>query len=136
MSFPRESLEVAGYLFEQAHGRVLAPSEISAVEDAGFLSASPEEVAGTIWSTLATASLPSDYRTSAYWALGKLARKKDKKRFIEALRQEVQTDIRVAYQILVALENMAERVFSRDSVSFDEDELNRRDALAYLSAHK
>lgn len=77
--------------------------------------------------------MPRDYRSLAYWALGKLGRKTDKRRFVDALRREVQGDMQVAYQILIALENMDEPVFSRDGVSCAEDELNRRDALAYLA---
>jgi hypothetical protein len=128
-----EKLEAAAYLFEKSHGNRLTPGEISAIEKAGLAAASPNAVADDIWRALGT-SKPNDYRASAYWALGKLARKADKPRFVAALRVELQQDGRVAYQIMIALANLGEPVFSRKSVRCDEDEVNRQDALSYLDA--
>lgn len=135
MTFPREKLEGAGYLFERSHGNRLGAYETSVIEEAGLSSAGPSEVADAIWGAL-TGPMSREYRLAAYWALGKLGRKGDKQKLVTALRREVQEDVQVAYQILIALDNMDEPVFSRSGVSYDEDELNLRDAMAYLESQK
>ena len=135
MSFARENLEGAAYVFEKFHGRKLDSIDISVIEDAGLAALLPDVIADMIWSALEEPQ-DIDYRMAAYWALGKLARKEDKERFVSALRAEVKNERRVAYQIMIALDNMNEQVFSRSGVSFDEDTLNESDAMAYLGNQK
>jgi len=135
MSFGRQNLEAAAYVFEKSHGRQLEVSELSAIQDAGFAILSPDVIADMIWSALEEPQ-DSEYRIEAYWALGKLARMNDKLRFINALRIEIERDIQASYQIMIALDNMDEHIFSRPGVCCNEDTLNKMDALVYLERQK
>ena len=71
----------------------------------------------------------------AYWVLGTKRDEKLVPFFLQQLRIELTRDMNCAYQIMIALEDVDEEVFSdeRSSYSFDEDDLNRRDAVAYLA---
>jgi hypothetical protein len=128
-------IEAAGYRFEQCRGRQLAASELSLIRQAGFQDVDPKRLADLLWDTLAKPQ-PAEYRTSAYWALGKRGDKTDKAKLISALRTEVEAHIRVGYQIMIALDNLGEPVFSRDSRGYHDDDENRRDALAYLARQR
>lgn len=133
MSFPAAHLEAAAYLFEQSHGNRPSYYELTLIKKAGLSEAPPAEVADAIWRALA-GEPENPYRTTAYWALGKLARSEDKEKFVAALRREAPRDIRVGFQIMIALGNLGEPIFSRSGVGYNEDELNRQDAIAYLKA--
>ena len=52
-----------------------------------------------------------------------------------ALQHEIDRDLPVAFQVMIALENLGEQVFAddRSSRSILELELNKRDALRYLN---
>jgi hypothetical protein len=131
MQFLRQNIEVAAYLFEKSHGSQLDPKELSVIENAGLTTPSPDIIANAIWSALEEPQ-DIDYRMAAYWALGKLARKEDKWKFINALEAEIKGQMHVAYQIMVALDNMGEPIFSRNELSFCDIALNNSDALAYI----
>ena len=125
-------IEAASYRFEQCRGHRLGAYETSVISEAKYEHADPKELAARLWSTLQEEQ-PSTYRTSAYFALGKFGDRSELPKLVDALRAEVQRDIRVGYQIMIALDNLGESVFSRDSRGHLEDDANRRDALDYLA---
>ncbi len=78
----------------------------------------------------------SPLRSSAYWALGKHRDPHDLAPLVAALRRELFRDADVAYQILIALDNLGEPVFppeQRDRSSRDH-EPNRAAAERYLTS--
>lgn len=74
-------------------------------------------------------------RASVFWALGKRYDRALLPFFRKSLKVEVAADSESVYQILIALDNLDERVFGadRDGGSCLEKDLNRRDAMAYLA---
>ena len=97
-------------------------------------SAANEDIASKIWSAL-DADLPEGLRSAAYWALGKRCRKDYKQRFVAALQSEICRSSSVSYQIMIALEDLDEHVFSpeRSGASILEAKQNIADAERYLA---
>jgi hypothetical protein len=97
-------------------------------------SAASDEIAARIWSAL-DVGLPEELRVTAYWALGKRSQKEDKRRFVAALEREITRSHSTCYQIMIALDNLGEPVFSsaRAGSSVLEAEQNVADAKRYLT---
>lgn len=135
MEFDEANLAAAAFLFERGRGVPLEKSQLDEIERAGLAEIDPSILADQIATHLRTSPnvAPND-RASAYWALGKKHDRHLIPFFREALTKEVNCDICVAYQIMIALDNLGEPVFepSRTSRSFDEDVLNKRDAMKYI----
>jgi hypothetical protein len=126
-------LSAAGFAFEKQRGITLGPFELSAIEEFSLADANCAQLANEIWDSLA-GEKPDAYRVAAYWALGKQLNGSDKPKFVSALVRELPKSAHATYQIMVALENLGERVFNpnRGGTTYDEAELNLADAAAYL----
>jgi len=74
------------------------------------------------------------FLSAAYFALGKRCDPADVPFLRDRLKVELNRDPQVFFQVMIALENMGEDVFSpeRDSYSILDAELNRSDAIRYL----
>lgn len=131
LSFDAARLLAAALLFEQKRGRTLSREEEAEIQAAGLYRRATDYVAEEIWHLVTHDPDPS-LRGTAYWSLGKLMREGDRARLIEALGREVTKDGDAMYQVMIALDNLGEEVFSRSSVSVKDVEQNREDALAYL----
>ena len=125
----------AGLLFERERGVPLDPSDHDGIRDAGLDSATTGEVAARVWTALSE-DLSEESRGAAYWALGKSYRKEEKDRLVSALKIEVGRRAAVAYQIMIALDNLDEPVFSPDRSGYSvlEAAQNLADAERYLAA--
>jgi hypothetical protein len=134
MTASNEFFSAAGLFFEKQRGVKMSQHELSIIDDAGLDKADPNDVGDFIWKSL-PAVRDVQTRITAYWALGKRREPEDRQKLIAALAEELPRNARVAFQIMVAIENYDASVFdpSRKGRSFDEDELNRADALHYLS---
>ena len=131
-------VSAAGFAFEKRRGVPLGHYELSVIEEAGLADADCERLADEIWASL-DEERPEQYRITAYWALGKQCRDADRKKLILALAHELPKNMHAVYQIMVALTNHGEEVFSSSrggSTSYDEADLNRADATAYLARTK
>lgn len=106
--------------------------------DSGELDVEGQELcflAATIRETLAAeAGLDPIILSAAYFALGKRCDPADIPFLRDRLKIELGRDPQVCFQVMIALENMGEDVFSpeRDSYSILDAELNRSDAIRYL----
>lgn len=128
-----EWLSAAGFLFERRRGIGLFDYAYELIAAAGLHDATVNDVAEQVVDLLDSEPLDARERTTAYWALGKLGDNRHLK-FLQARLREELVNIRVAHQAMIALANLGERVFApeRTGISFDEDALNRRDAMEYL----
>lgn len=133
----KEFFTAAAFLFERERGVLLEPSDHVSIRAVGLDSATAEEVAARIWTALEN-DLSEECRGTAYWALGKSYRKVEKERLVSALKAEVAKSLVVAYQIMVALDNLDEPVFSpeRNGASVREEAQNLADAQRYLAYNR
>ncbi len=138
MHFPEEAIAAAAFLFERVNGNKLSKFEIDEIERCGLSDIDPQFVAKEL---MATASddrkSGSTYRQQAYWALGKLSDEKLMPFFRMRLELELRRDLLAVYQILIALDNLNQPVFSKDrlgNVGIHEYEANRKDAQSYLDS--
>lgn len=132
----KDDLEAAARLFELELGRDLPAEDHKRIRDAGLSVENSSAIAGEIKKLLLDPKAGSEYRSLAYWALGKRHDAGNLDYFRQALRREVGTDMNVAYQIMIALDNLEEPVFGRDRQGYAamDSEHNKTDALAYLEA--
>ena len=129
-------LTAAAFRFEAARGVRHSSFETEFIADAELTTVPPDDLAQTLWHWLETEGADSPLRGSAYWALGKRRDPRDVAPLVGALRRELPRDADVAYQILIALENLGEPAFppeQRERSSRDH-ELNRAAALRYLDS--
>ena len=135
MRFPEDAIPAAAFLFELARGVPLGPHEISEIQRHGLDGVDPELVEREL-RYLITAEHKSDSRDrqQSYWALGKKQDSGLVPFFRDQLRLELRRDMIAAYQIMIALQDVGEPAFGSDrsGYSFDDYELNRRDAENYL----
>ena len=134
--FTDSLLEAAVYRFEMANGRKLTPYEFDCVAAAGLENIDPHDLADNICSYLDTSPQPlSEKRSAAFFALGKSYDTRLLQYFRRHLAHEIHSDMAVAYQIMIALDNLAEPVWKvgMSSFSFDETELNHEAATRYLA---
>jgi hypothetical protein len=138
-TFPKDKLVAAAYVFESANGNTLPPDELSHVNAAEVQNADPAHLANGIRGALEAASPPeAGYRAIAFWALGKRFDPSLRDFFRRHLAAEVNRDAQVAYQIMIALDNLDEPVWpaEQSSRSSAEDERNRAAALRYVPDSK
>ena len=135
MRCPGDAILAVGFFFELAGGVPHEPYEMSEIQKHGLDGLDPERIAREL-RDLITAEHKNDNRDrqQAYWALGK---KRDRGLipfFCDQLRLELRRDMIAAYQIMIALQDIGEPIFGSDrsGYSFDDHELNRRDAESYL----
>jgi hypothetical protein len=103
------------------------------IADAGLKGADTREVEARIIALLDSGELDVGERMGAYYAF-----KNSPRDHVAYLRIRLALELRLdeigaATQAMFALAAMGEAVFSRTSISHDEDALNRRDAEAYLA---
>lgn len=110
--FPEPKLTAAGYFFASANGNEMDASQRAEILVSGLNGADPAVVAGDICDGLENASdLSNDYRAAAFWALGKRFDPGLIPFFRRHLMAEMGRDMGVAYQIMIALDNLAEPVW-------------------------
>ncbi len=129
-------LTAAAFRFEAARGVRHSDFETEIIAESELDATPPDDLAQTLWGWLAAEGADSPLRGSAYWALGKRRDPRDLAPLIAALRRELPRDAGVAYQILIALENLGEPVFppeQRERSSRDY-ESNRAAAQRYLDS--
>lgn len=120
MRYGEEDVREAAFLFEETRGKGSVEADRLARELVASVMEDPEDDPG--------------YRGSVYWALGKRCDPALVPFFRERLELELERDVEAVYQILIALEDAGEAVFSpaRLSRSVMDHEMNRADALGYL----
>lgn len=135
MCFPDDAILATAFFFELARGVPLGQYEVSEIQKHGLNSIDPELLARKLRHLITTEHKgDSKDRQQAYWALGK---KRDSgliSFFRDQLRLELGRDMIATYQIMIALQDIGEPTFGSDrsGYSFDDYELNRRDAESYL----
>lgn len=127
-------LTAAALRFEAARGVRQSDFEIEIIAEAELTTVRADDLAHTLWSWLTTEGAESPLRGSAYWALGKRSDTRDLALLVAALRRELPRDADVAYQIMIALENLGEPIFppTRSERSALDRAENRADAERYL----
>ena len=120
MRYGAEDVREAAFLFEETRGKGSVEADRLARELVASVREDAEDEPG--------------YRGSAYWALGKRCDRELVPFFRERLAVELGRDVQAVYQILIALEDAGEEVFSpaRSSRSVLDVEMNRADAVRYL----
>ena len=134
---PEDAILAAAYLFEQANGRALDEFEIGEIACHGLSGADPALISETLKSAvLDEAKSDPAYRHTAYWALGKRVDRELLSFFRDRLELELLRDLETAYQIMIALHNLDEPVFSKSRTGYGvrEHALNRKDAEIYLAS--
>lgn len=137
MKFSVDNLLDIALIFEQANGNNLGDNDALLVKNSGLDHCQPEELEKLIISTIVDAD--PEYRSKAYWVLGKRFNKNLVHSFNEWLEVELnKKNPDLVYQILIALDNQGLSVFGTDrdgSYSSQEADLNMRDARLYLDNH-
>jgi hypothetical protein len=133
---PTDFLFAAGSFFERERGVPLDFHDEEIIRNAGIQFATADELAERLWAALEE-GLSEDCRSTAYWALGKRCRKEAKGKWVAALKIEVRRSASAVYQIMIALDNIGESVFSpdRSGYSMNEEAQNLADAEQYLAAN-
>ena len=125
-------LEAAAYRFEMANGNALHSYERNYVAEAGLETKDPDRLADEICLYLDSSSqIPKEHRSTAFWALGKYYHRRLLPFFHRHLAHELDRDMNVAYQIMIALDNLDEEVWPHEKRSFSilESSENREAAL-------
>lgn len=138
MQFSESLIATAASIFEAANGRTLDDWENSEIERHGLRGVDLNWLSGELMRWIVSEEkdvLP--VRAVAYWALGKKFDSSLLPFFRKQLAVELARDTHAVYQIMIALDNLNERVFSDGrggSYSSDEHELNSSDSARYLEA--
>ena len=140
MNISEDALVAVAFVFERANGRLLSEDEQSEVVFHNLQGYDPELLATELRSAISEhAEVGPNYRSLAYWSLGKRFDKRLIPFFRERLAVEILDDLGTAYQIMIALDHLEEPVFSSSrngSYSILDTDLNRRDAESYLNGHR
>ena len=136
MKLNDHQLEACAYIFEIDLGNDQEDFRQDIIESSGISNYSPNELEKSILQELENGSYSDDdLRTSAYWALSKRFNRSLIPLFIKYLRFELTNqNTGPLFQLMIALNNMEEPVFSPSRTGFAsfETELNMRDAELYL----
>ncbi len=137
MKFTSNQFTEIAFLFERANGNIHSDYERKIINESSLKKIDrdylKEQIIDGINSKIyADAAL----RTNAYWALSKLPNPNLIPNLRKWLKLELENnEMGTLFQIMIALSNLEEPVFSnkRSGFAFDEIELNRRDAQQYLN---
>jgi len=135
MSFPKDAILAATFLFERALGNEMGDYELDEIRRWELGDSDPDPIAKEMMSSvLEEGTEDAAYCRSVYWALGKRFDPALVPFFKERLALELKRDVEATYQIMIALDNLGEPVFSpaRSSCSVLDHDLNRADAEGYL----
>ena len=133
MKIAENAICAIAYAFERANGNLLGEYEDSEIRFYGLDGIELDVLAGALRAGILEAD--ADYRARAYWALGKRFDRELISFFRERLAAEMREEPSIAYQLMIALDNLEELVFSEarnDSYSLLDGDLNLLDAEAYL----
>ncbi|MFT4539479.1 MAG: hypothetical protein ACI841_001853 [Planctomycetota bacterium] len=125
----------AADLFERERGAVMDDFQQRSLEQQGLVDANPVHLVQNIRAMIMAGDLTAEARYTAYFALGKTWDLKLVPFFQQCLKQEVAQGTTAVYQLLICLSDFGQEVFGGDrdgSFSAMDEELNMRDALAYL----
>lgn len=128
-------IAAAAYLFEWALTKQIDQYELSVITEAGLQDADPAQIATLMRDSLENSTeLDAGYRGGCFWALGKRCDSELRDFFQHHLAIELNQDMGVAYQIMIALENLGESIWTdyRLRGGLLDEELNREAALQYL----
>lgn len=135
----KEQLPTITLIFEKALGNELCDSDERKIVGVGLSDYPAEELAKSIIYKLNSENENSEFRSTAYWVLSKRFDKNLLPLFKKWLKIEINAvNSHAVYQLLIALDNLKEPVFGNDRngrYSFDETDLNLRDAQNYLQSH-
>jgi hypothetical protein len=136
MKLNDHQLEACAYIFEIDLGNDRLNFRQDIIESSGISNYSPNELEKSILQGLENGSFSDDdLRTSAYWALSKRFNRKLIPLFRKYLKYEMELkNTGPLFQLMVALNNIEEPVFSASRTGFAhfETELNLKDAELYL----
>ncbi|MCB1079940.1 MAG: hypothetical protein KDM63_15640 [Verrucomicrobiae bacterium] len=136
MRLSEAAIPAAAFLFEEANGNPVGEFEVAEMIRHGLSGQDPGRIAEALVKAVADeGGTEAGYRRQAYWALGKRFDPGLIPFFRRQLAVELSLDLNAAYQIMIALDNLNEPVFSgpRSSQSVEEEDRNRSDAETYLS---
>jgi hypothetical protein len=137
MKIPGDAICAVAFAFERAHGHLLGEYEESQISFHGLDGHEPIVLAAALRDGILAGD--TNYRTQAYWALGKRFDRELIPFFRERLAAEMLDDPSIVYQIMIALDNLGEPVFSKarsGSYSILDADLNLVDAEIYLGKVK
>ena len=135
MKLSEDELLAVAFIFEQRNGNENDDWETAIINQNSHLTnLDSETLKNKLIEDLDNGAYNSDEeRIQAYWVLSKANDKKLVKHFRKWLEVEFgNLNSKAVYQILIALQNFNETVFSRTSTSIWEEELNMLDARIYL----
>ncbi len=135
MRFPENAVAAVAFLFESENGRKLSEFELDEIRRHELEDSDPSKLAAILKKSVQNEkSSDTTYRQQIYWALGKKFDHKLIPFFRKRLSLEIQRDMEAAYQIMIALDNLDEPVFSekREEYVITEYEQNKLDAELYL----
>ncbi len=136
MRFPENAIAAVAFLFEANNGRKLSDLELDEVRHHELENSDPNKLADILKSCVQDdRSSDATYRQQIYWALGKKYDHNLLSFFRKRLSIELQRDMEAAYQIMIALDNLDEPVFSeqREDYAITEYQQNKADAEKYLA---
>ena len=138
MRIPEEAIVAAADRFAREKGHPVDEFEASEIQRFGLDDCDLEQLATFLKQMIVEDDWSEEgFRASAYWALGKKYDAELLAFFRKQLAIEVQRDLGSTFQILIALDNLDEAVFSKSrngQFSVLDEELNKLDAKAYLEA--
>ena len=135
MIFPEENIEAVAYLFESTVGSTLDETQLNCVKKAGITQSDvPALVRALKNSVQNIRAADCGYRSKVYWALGKLYSDELLEFFQQMLEKEIGRNVEVAYQIMIALDNLDEPIFDpgREIFSVLDHKENLKDAMKYI----
>lgn len=133
MKIPGDAIGAVAYAFERANGNQLGEYEQSEIKFHNLDEYEPKVLADRLRAGIVEGD--ADYRAQAYWALGKRFDRDLIPFFRERLAIEMRQDPEILFQLMIALDNLDETVFSEirnGSYSILDGDLNRQDVESYL----
>ena len=136
MNIDQNLISAAAYIFERENGLKLSDYEIRDIEDSELDGVSPDKLENIIKNFIEeNIEKGGALLGSAIFALGKRCNSNNKVFFINILKRLIESDIDSAYQTMIALENIGEKIFL-GSANLLEKERNYKLGIDYLEKYK